>query len=382
MTTRMWLLSLYPEISEITFDLQLFAAEDEGRTEEPTEYKKRKAREEGQIPRSQELTAIIVFLLVFWGVSLMAGYLWYLMRSVFRFYLENILNLSATANNLSALYVNMLWVVAQVLLPIFLVAVIAAVIGNAIQGGFVFTTKRIQFNFAKIWGNIGKNFARMFWSTETIFNLAKSLVKLVGVFAVAILFLLNRFGELLTMSRRTLPESLEFLSVFLFQFVSTVGILLLVFALVDYAFQRWNFIQSLKMTKQEIKEEFKEMEGNPEIKAKIREMQRRFISQNLAREVPKADVVITNPTHIAVALKYDPHYMNAPVVIAKGEGPLAERIKAIAKENDIYVIENKPLARSLYQMVDVGEEIPPEFFEAVARILSIVYQARGRDVVA
>ncbi len=382
MTTREWLLSLYPELAEITFDLQLFAAEDEGRTEEPTEYKKRKAREEGQIPRSQELTAIIVFLLVFWAVSLMAGYLWYLMRSIFRFYLENILTLSATSNNLSALYVNMLWVVAQVLLPVFFVAVVAAVIGNAIQGGFVFTTKRIQFNFAKIWGNIGKNFARMFWSTETLFNLAKSLVKLVGVFAVAFLFLMNRFGELLLTSRRSLPESVEFLAVFLFQFVSTVGILLLVFALVDYAFQRWNFIQSLKMTKQEIKEEFKEMEGNPEIKAKIREMQRRFISQNLAREVPKADVVITNPTHIAVALKYDPHYMNAPVVIAKGEGPIAERIKALAKEHDIYVIENKPLARSLYQMVDVGEEIPPEFFEAVARILSIVYQAKGKGVVA
>ncbi|NPV37740.1 Flagellar biosynthesis protein FlhB [Brevinematales bacterium NS] len=382
MTTREWLLSLYPELAEITFDLQLFAAEDEGRTEEPTEYKKRKAREEGQIPRSQELTAIIVFLLVFWAVSLMAGYLWYLMRSIFRFYLENILTLSATSNNLSALYVNMLWVVAQVLLPVFFVAVVAAVIGNAIQGGFVFTTKRIQFNFAKIWGNIGKNFARMFWSTETLFNLAKSLVKLVGVFAVAFLFLMNRFGELLLTSRRSLPESVEFLAVFLFQFVSTVGILLLIFALVDYAFQRWNFIQSLKMTKQEIKEEFKEMEGNPEIKAKIREMQRRFISQNLAREVPKADVVITNPTHIAVALKYDPHYMNAPVVIAKGEGPIAERIKALAKEHDIYVIENKPLARSLYQMVDVGEEIPPEFFEAVARILSIVYQAKGKGVVA
>ncbi|MCX7883020.1 MAG: flagellar biosynthesis protein FlhB [Brevinematales bacterium] len=382
MTTREWLLSLSPEISVVRFDLQLFAAEDEGRTEEPTEYKKRKAREEGQIPRSQELTAIIVFLLVFWALSLMAGYVWYLMRSLFRFYLENILTLSATANNLSALYVNMLWVIAQVLLPVFLVAVVAAIVGNAIQGGFVFTTKRIQFNFAKIWGNIGKNFARMFWSVETLFNLAKSLVKLVGVFAVAGLFLMNRFGELLTMSRRTLPESVEFLAVFLFQFVSTVGILLLVFALVDYAFQRWNFIQSLKMTKQEIKEEFKEMEGNPEIKAKIREMQRRFLSQNLAREVPKADVVITNPTHIAVALKYDPHYMNAPVVIAKGEGPIAERIKALAKEHDIYVIENKPLARSLYQMVEVGEEIPPEFFEAVARILSLVYQAKGKSVVA
>lgn len=380
--TREWLLSLYPEIEGVFFDLQLFAAEDEGRTEEPTEYKKRKAREEGQIPRSQELTAIIVFLLVFWAISLMAGYLWHLMRAIFQFYLENILTLSATANNLSALYVNVLWVVAQVLLPVFFVSVVAAVIGNAIQGGFVFTAKRLQFNFAKIWGNMGKNIARMFWSTETLFNLAKSLFKLVGVFAVAVLFLMYRFGELLTTSRRTLPESVEFLAIFVFQFVSTVGILLLVFALVDYAFQRWNFIQSLKMTKQEVKEEFKEMEGNPEIKAKIREMQRRFISQNLAREVPKADVVITNPTHIAVALKYDPHYMSAPVVIAKGEGAIAERIKALAKENNVYVIENKPLARSLYQMVEVGEEIPPEFFEAVARILSLVYQAKGKSIVA
>ncbi len=382
MNTREWLLSLYPDLNSLWIDLQLFAAEDEGRTEEPTEYKKRKAREEGQIPRSQELTAIIVFLLVFWAVSLMAGYVWKLLRSLFRFYLENILNFSFSSGNFSALYINMLWIVAQILLPIFLVAVVAAIIGNAIQGGFVFTTKRIQFNLSKIWGNIGKNLARMFWSVEALFNMAKSLVKLVGVFSVAILFMINRFGQLLTLSRMTVLESVEFLAVFIFQFVTTVGILLLVFALVDYAFQRWNFIQSLKMTKQEIKEEFKEMEGNPEIKAKIREMQRRFISQNLAREVPKADVVITNPTHIAVALKYDPHYMNAPVVIAKGEGPIAERIKALAKENEIYVIENKPLARSLYQLVDVGEEIPPEFFEAVARILSIVYQARGKSVVA
>jgi flagellar biosynthetic protein FlhB len=382
METRTWLLSLYPELGGVVFDLQLFAAEDEGRTEEPTEYKKRKAREEGQIARSQELTAIVVFLLVFWAVSLMAGYLWRLLQSLFRFYLENILTLSVSANNFSALYVNMLWIVAQILLPVFLVAVVAAVVGNALQGGFVFTTKRIQFDMSKIWKNIGKNLARMFWSTETLFNLLKSIMKLVGVFGIAFLFLMNDLGKILTTGRMTVNQSVDFVASLIFQFVSAVGILLLVFALVDYAFQRWNFIQSLKMTKQEIKEEFKEMEGNPEVKARIREMQRRFISQNLAREVPKADVVITNPTHIAVALKYDPHYMNAPVVIAKGEGPIAERIKALAKENDIYVIENKPLARSLYQIVDVGEEIPAEFFEAVARILSLVYQAKGKSVVA
>ena len=120
--------------------------------------------------------------------------------------------------------------------------------------------------------------------------------------------------------------------------------------------------ESLKMTKQEVKQEFKEMEGNPEIKARIREMERRLLSRKMVQEIPKADVVITNPTHIAVALKYEPSFMNAPVVIAKGEGPIAERIKSIARDNNVYILENKPLARELYKMVEVGQEVPPGAF--------------------
>ena len=131
------------------------------------------------------------------------------------------------------------------------------------------------------------------------------------------------------------------------------------------------------MTKQEVKQEMKDTEGNPEIRARIAEMGRRLLRQNLAREVPKADVIITNPTHIAVALKYDPNYMNSPIIIAKGEGVFAQRIKDIAKENNIMIIENKPLARELFAKVEVGEQIPGEFFQAIARILSIVYQTRS-----
>ena len=131
------------------------------------------------------------------------------------------------------------------------------------------------------------------------------------------------------------------------------------------------------MTKQEIKEEYKEMEGDPEIKAKIREMERRILSRKMINEVPKADVIITNPTHIAVAIRYDASHMNAPVVIAKGEGTFAQRIKEVAKENSVFIIENKPLARQLYKEVEVGQEIPGELFMAVAKILSLVYQMKG-----
>ncbi len=358
-------------------DLQLFAAEDEGRTEEPTEYKKRKAREEGNVPKSQELTAIIVFLANFWALSLIGEFVFRSLWNIMRYYIENINRLELSRNNLFPFLIDVYWISASSTFPFMLTGVVFAIIGNVIQGGFVFSTKRISFNFGKIFSNIPTNLSKMFWSREAIFNLTKSLLKVLLVFIVAFLILNNEFGKLLNFSRMKTIDGFLLLWKIIFQFVSLSGIGLLSLAALDYAFQRWIYIESLKMTKQELKEEYKEMEGNPEIKAKIREMERRLLSRRMIQEVPKADVVITNPTHIAVALKYEPSYMNAPIVVAKGEGIIAQRIKEIAKENGVYVIENKPLARELYKKVDVGQEIPPEFFVAVAKILSIVYQMKG-----
>jgi flagellar biosynthetic protein FlhB len=360
-----------------TFDLQLFAAEDEGRTEEPTEYKKRKAREEGHIPKSQELTAIIVFLANFWALALIGEFVFRTLWNLMRYYLENLGQIKITRGNLFFIFTEMLWISSGSLLPFLLTGIIFAILGNVIQGGFIFSTKRISFNFGKIFSNIPVNLSKMFWSREAFFNLFKSLVKVVSVFTIVFLILNNEIAKLLSFSRMSVTDSFLLLWRIIFWFVSFAGIILLIIAVLDYIFQRWIYLESLKMTKQELKEEFKEMEGNPEIKAKIRELERRLLSGRMLREVPKADVVVTNPTHIAVALKYEPDYMNAPVVVAKGEGRMAERIKEIAKENGVYVIENKPLARELYKKVEVGEEIPPEFFVAVAKILSIVYQMKG-----
>jgi len=364
-------------LSAFRYDLQRFAAEDEGRTEEPTQQKRRKAREEGNVPKSQELVSIIVFLLTFWTVCLIAEMLLDTFSRIMTYYFQNLLTIQVTKNSANAAFGDILGMMAQALLPIMAVGVISSLLANLIQTGFIFSAKKISFNFSKILTNIGPNLKKMFWSSETLFNLIKSIFKVVAVFAIAFLIVNANMGQLLQFTRMNIVNSMSTIAGLIFQFVSFAGILLLIFALADYAFQRYIFTQSLKMTKQEVKQEMKDTEGNPEIRARIAEMGRRLLRQNLAREVPKADVIITNPTHIAVALKYDPNYMNSPIIIAKGEGVFAQRIKDIAKENNIMIIENKPLARELFAKVEVGEQIPGEFFQAIARILSIVYQTRS-----
>lgn len=363
-------------LAEFRFDLQLFAAEDEGRTEEPTEHKRRKAREEGQVAKSQELVGIIVFLLTFWTVSLLAKSVVKGLEDIMTFYLTNIRYISLSRDNVTHLYVQILWLMARIVLPVMGVGLVAAVLANVIQGGFLFTTKKLSFNFGKIFSNIGSNLRKMFLSIDTLFNTLKSMLKVAGVFAIAFLIVQAQMGQIINMPNTTVAQSLALIAKIVFKFVSFGGVFLLVLAVGDYFFQRWQFTQSLKMTKQELKEEYKEMEGNPEIKAKIREMERRLLSRKMINDVPKADVVITNPTHIAVAIKYDPNYMNAPTVLAKGEGAFAQRIKEVARENDVYIIENKPLAREIYHKVEVGQEIPADLFFAVAKVLSLVYQMK------
>lgn len=369
-------------VLDYRFDLQLFAsAEDEGRTEEPTEYKKRKAREEGNVPKSQELSSIIVFLMGFWTVAIIGGFIFNSMMHIMQYYLDNLLTIKVTPNTTTPFFIDMLWMSASSVLPVMAVGVVAAVVGNIIQGGFVFSTKKLSFNFAKVFTRMGENFKKMFISKEAAFNLLKSVMKVVGVFAIAFIILNNQLAQLVNLSRTNIVDSFKLIWGLVFQFVSFSGIMLLVFAIGDYAFQRYVYIESLKMTKQELKEEYKEMEGDPQIKARIREMQRRLLSRKMIQEVPKADVVVTNPTHIAVALKYEPSYMRAPVVVAKGEGLFAQKIKEVAKENNVTVIENKPLAREIYKTVEVGDEIPAELYLAVANILKLVYDAK-RSVAA
>lgn len=368
-------------VINFTFDLQQFAAEDEGRTEDATEYKKKKARDEGNVPKSQELVGIFVFLICFWTVSIIAKSMLKSMSDILSFYLNGMLDIHLTINDLPNFLIQILTLIGRIVVPIMAVGVISALIANVGQSGFIFSAKKLNPDFGKLISKIGENFKKMFFSTDTLFNLIKSLMKVVGVFFVAFLVINAHLAKVLNIARMTTTQALSTIARMALQFVSFAGIMLLVFALADYAYQRYQHAQSLKMTKHEIKEEFKEHEGNPEIKAKVREMERRILSRKMIDEVPNADVVITNPTHIAIALKFDRNFMTAPMVVAKGEGLFANRIKEVAREAKVFIVENKPLARGMYKMVEVGDEIPAEFFAAVAGILATVYQMR-REVAA
>ncbi|MGL4367275.1 MAG: flagellar biosynthesis protein FlhB [Brevinemataceae bacterium] len=357
-----------------SFDLQRFAsAEDEGRTEEPSESKKRKSREEGNIPLSQELIGIIVFLAVFFTVVIFWKYFFDSLFRLMKQSLNSIDSAVLSQNNVQSLMTTLLYDILKILGPIFGIAVLSTLAASLAQTKFLFSIKKISPDFKRVFGNILPNLKKMFWSKQALFNLGKSMAKVIVVFGIAFIFLVNDLGQIISYIHMENNKASGLMFGLIVKFTGFSGIILLILAVIDYIFQYREYIESLKMTKQEVKEEFKEQEGNPEIKQKIRQLESKLGLRRMMSAVPSADVIITNPTHYAVAIKYDRSYMNAPIVVAKGTDRTALKIREIARENNIPIHENKPLARGLYGSVDVGDEIPYEFYKTVADILSLVY---------
>ena len=374
------LLSL--DITAFEFDLQRFAAEDEGRTELPSERKKQRAREEGNIPMSPELSGIVIFLSVFFGIVVMWRYLFDHLLEMMRYYISHIDEIPVSKNNMQAGVWETAYHIVAVLGPILAVAVFSTLVISLIQTRFLFTTKKLSFNLGKVFGNIFKNLQKMFWSTQALFNLGKSLLKVVAVFGIAGAFALNALPSMIAYTRMDAQTSFGMVAGLLVRFVAMAGTLLLIFAVADYVFQHREHTEQLKMTKKELRDELKEDEGDPAIKAKIRQLESQLGMRRMMAAVPTADVIITNPTHYAVALKYDRAIGSAPIVVAKGKDRTALRIKELAKENEVPIIENKPLARGLFATANVGEEIPYEYWEVVANILSLVYASSGKERIA
>jgi len=358
-----------------SFDLQWFAPEDEGRTEDPTDHKIKKAREDGKVAKSPDVASAIVLLfcvmaLGFFGKSLFASIMdmvkWYLSQATeFDIYnMQNILALMAIQ-------------FGKIIIPFLGIAFISAFLGNVIQFGFLFSTKPITPDPKKIVPNFGKFLQRSFFSGEALFNLSKALFKVAVVALISYLNIRYNLYKITGLMNRSVMESFSFLASAVFAIMIEASIVFIVLALPDYFFQAKQHKDSLKMTKQEIKQEHKEMEGDPLIKQRLRERMREILSQNMIRNVPDSDVVITNPTHFAVALQYSRDNMGAPVVLAKGEDHLALRMRALATENEVPVVENKPLARALYAELEVGDEIPEQYYEAIASILKEIYLLNG-----
>ena len=359
--------------------LQWFAPEDEGRTEDPTEHKIKKAREEGKVAKTSELAPALVLIFSVVLIAFLSRYMLNTVIDMLKYFFTVSAEMDITSNaNLAPVFFVFF---VKIFLPVAVIAFIAALIGSLLQVGFLFSTKPITPDLNKIAPNFVKYFQRSFFSMEAIFNLGKTMFKIIAIGIIVYLNLRYEMEKLLSLGDRTLLLSLRHIFFVAFKLIIQAAFLLLILSYPDYMFQKRQHKHSLKMSKHEIKEEMKQLEGDPKIKHMLMERMKQLLNQNISKQVPLSNVVITNPTHYSIAVKYDRFSMNAPSVSAKGKDEIALKIREIAKEHDIPIMENKPLARALYAEVNVGDEIPVKYWEAVAIILSEVEKLSGKAAV-
>ncbi len=367
----------FPAYEPWNIPLNWFAAEDEGRTEDATEHKIRKAREDGKVAKSAEFSAAIVLLLPILALAGLGGYIFSTMVEMVRFFFTISIEREITGDG--GLFPIFIQYMVRMTLPIMGIAFVSALMANLLQVGFLFSTKPITPDLNKIVPNLPKFLQRTIFSTEALFNLGKTLFKVAVIGTVAYINIRSEMDSILRFIEVPFYLSLRTISLVAFRILVEAALFMLVLSFPDYLFQRHQHMESLKMTKQEIKEERKMTEGDPLVKSRLRERMHQILSQNMMRAVPEADVVITNPTHFAVALQWKRDTMNAPSVSAKGQDNIALRIREIAADNDVPVVENRPLARALYAEVEVGDEIPENYYEVTAIILAQVYNMGGKE---
>lgn len=348
---------------------------EEDKTEEPSAQRIEDFREEGQVAQSKELTSLIVLLstmAVMWGMgpSLGSDFLNF-MRKIF---VESA-QTDLTAEKAQQLLVLCLKQSAHIVLPIAAAGFIAGILGSIVQYGFLFTWTPLEPQADRI--NPISGVQRIF-SLASLMEGFKSLLKLIAVVVVTYILLETEIVGSPAMLDMDSNQFVSYMGSSAFRLVGGVCIGLFVVAAMDFSYQKYRFWKSLMMTKQEVKQEQKQKEGDPLLKARIRSMQREAARRRMMQDVPKADVIVTNPTHIAVALRYDGEKMAAPKVVAKGADLVAQRIKEVARKNGVPLVENVPLARALHKSVKVGGTVPRSLYQAVAEVLAYVYRLKGK----
>ncbi|GAA5645290.1 flagellar biosynthesis protein FlhB [Vibrio proteolyticus] len=344
------------------------------KTEKASPQKVKKAREQGQIPRAKEFTAAVIFLAVAIYFYSQLATIWQSISGVFRFNMALTKQDLATPEKMVEQLGHSLGIVLEMLLPMFVVIIVVAVASSLILGGWMFRPANVQPKLSKL--NPLNGLKRMF-STRSLVELLKSTLKVSVIFAVLYGYLDNHLQPLLGMQRLPLSQGVSLIMTILFEGLLLMGVALLIFGVIDIPYQRWEHLKELKMTKQELKEEYKNNEGRPEVKQRIRQIQQQFARRRIDKMVPTADVVITNPTHYAVALKYDPSLSDAPFVVAKGVDETAMHIQRIARKNQVEIINSPPLTRSIYHTTAIEQAVPSQLYIAVAHILTYVLQLKS-----
>ena len=348
---------------------------DEDKTEEPSAQRREDFRKEGQVAQSKELTSLMVLLatltaMYFIGPSLISDFM-----NVTRRLLIESATTNIDAEAAARLLMMAITATGKVVLPIALAGFVAGIAGSVMQFGFLMTTKPLEPDLKRI--NPISGMQRIF-SLNSLMEGLKALLKLIAVVAVTYYMIEGQIftsGAVFDMDRMQFATYLTSTG---FRLIGGVSLALFIVAALDFAYQKIRFHKSLMMSKQEVKQEHKQREGDPLLKARVRSLQREIARKRMMAEIPKADVIVTNPTHIAVALRYDPEKMAAPRVVAKGADLVAQRIKEVGRKHNIPMVENVPLARALHKSVKVGKTVPRALFQAVAEVLAYVYRLKGK----
>ena len=360
-----------PSIRDTLKDsLMFFAADGEEKTEKASHKKLEDAKKKGQSPKSQDVGIAVSLLFSFVLITVFGETFISEIKSLMVFFIEASasLNISANPTQLTPIIFK---VFLKFLVLLFIPIMLSGIIVNIAQTGFVLTGEQIKPKLSKL--NPINGFKEMF-SQRRLFDFIKHLAKLIVVIVISLNFILDRQGMISELPYLELNQGIAlFGSVIKELFMIILGVIIVI-AAIDYGYQRYDFLKKQRMTKQEVKEEYKQAEGDPYIKGLRRQRQRELARNRMMAAVPEATVVVTNPTHFAVAIKYNDTDAKIPIVVAKGADNLALKIKGIAKEHDVIIIENKPLARTLYKVTEVDREIPFEMYKAVAELLGLVYR--------
>ena len=364
----------------LPLDLQMFAKEGPGgeKTEDATTKKLDDVRQEGNVAKSVEVSTAATLLALFICLKFAIGFVSDRLMSTFVEFYTLITRYCEDGIGISGLNYLMWKVILDIgitIAPFLLLGFLVAFLSNALQFKFKVTSKPLQPKFSKM--NPINGVKRMF-SLNTLVELLKSIVKVVVISYIAYSVITEHIKELYLVYDMSVMQSIHLMYNIVLELAMKICILFCVIAAADFMYQKWKFKSDNKMTKQEVKDEFKNQEGDPKIKGQQRQRMQQASQRRMMAAIPEADVVITNPTHFAVALSYKTGQGQAPIVVAKGADFLAGRIKEIARDSQVEIVENKPLARMLYYNVDIGAEIPPELYQAVAEVLAYVYQLHNR----
>lgn len=347
------------------------------RTEQATPRRREKAREEGKVARSLELNSAVILCLGSAAIYFLGPLLIRQLQQFMIFIFREAPTMSADYDSLLALLSTRILTFFYLLGPILVILVVVAYGINVMQVGFLVTGKPLEPKPEKL--NIANGIKRLF-SGRSLMELIRDTVKLIVIGFVGYKAISSQMDTFYLLADNSVTVFAGAMGTMALKTTLQIGAVMLILGILDYAYQKYDYEKSIRMSRQEIKDEYKDTEGSPQIKSRIRQIQREMSRKRMMQDVPKADVVVTNPTHIAVALKYNPDEMDAPMVVAKGERLIAQKIKELAREANVPVVENPPLARALFSMCEVGSLVPAKLYRAVAEVLAYVYRLKGAEV--